>query len=307
MDVLTTALQHRDNPAVRVEAIEALETAGGEQARPWIRSALLDDTPAVRFAACMAIGRNKDHAALGAVDKALADGNASVRVAALFARHKLGRTNRTGEVTTYLLDHPDVTVRRNAALVLGLLSEQGGIRVLARAMRDRDSGVRQHALEAMARLGNREAKQELTFMANTGVGSEEVFALNALIETGDRSFVETFRYKFINADHLETKLSAARGLGMCGSTEGYELALRSFESQKPVREDRDDPAADQVLRVRQLAAAALGAIGRKDALPILERELGASTDPRLQVSIARAMLQIMSSDTQRRTASPPPS
>lgn len=296
-DVLTRALQYPHNPAVRAQAVEALEDVGGEAGRAWIRSAMLDAHPAVRFAACMAVGRNNDASAEAGIEKAVGDEDANVRVAALFARHRLGRKDRTGELTTYLLDHQSVTVRRNAALALGLLGEQAAIKVLARAMRDRDAGVRQHALEAMSRLGNRDARQELAFMANTGVGSEEVFALNALANSGDRSVIETFRYKLANADHTETKLAAARGLAICGSDEGYTIALEAVRSFKPVRDDRDDPAGEQVLRVRQLAAAALGAIGRADANSMLDRELHQSKDPRLQVSLARAILEISSRQT----------
>ena len=51
-----------------------------------------------------------------------------------------------------------------------------------------------------------------------------------------------------------------------------------------------------MLRTRQLAAAALGSIGRADALPLLAELLDDPRDPRVQVSAARAILDIVDAD-----------
>ncbi|MBU0718002.1 MAG: HEAT repeat domain-containing protein, partial [Planctomycetes bacterium] len=56
---------------------------------------------------------------------------------------------------------------------------------------------------------------------------------------------------------------------------------------------------DQVLRIRQLAAAALGAIGRPEALPALGKLFEDSSDARIRVSAAKAILEIIN-------AAPPP-
>lgn len=291
---LEAAIRYEANPVVRVEAVEALESSGCPNGVPWIRNALLDEHPAVRFAACVAVGRLGDDVAESAVRKCLTDEDASVRVAALFAQHRLGDHAGTGRIPTYLLNHDDVSVRRNAALLLGLLDEPDAVKVLARAMGDQDAGVRQHALEAMARYGTPEAKQELVFMTNAGVGSEEVFAINALAETGDRIYEDTFRYKLATASHLETRLAAARALGRFGSDEGLGAALEALESRRRLMGDRNDPPEGQVLRARQMAAAALGGIGSTEALPALARMMEDSADPRIQVSAAKAILEILS-------------
>jgi len=300
MEGLKAAVAYRHNPVVRVEAVEALARRTSDEVDPWIRSALLDDHAAVRFAACVAVGEARDVGAERGVAKCLKDPNASVRVAALFARHRLGHTERTGDLAGYLLHDNDPLVRRNAALVLGLLGEPGAVKVLAKGMKDADEGVRDHSLEAMARLGNREARQELTFMTGAGVGTDEVFAINALAATGDPAYVETFRYKLAKATHLETRLAAARGLGLLHSDEGYDIAMRTLQVARPSRNDPQDPAEEQILRSRQLAAAALGAIGRTDALPALAELLNESRDPRVQVSAARAILDILDAH-QRKT------
>ena len=290
---LKAAIRYEHNPAVRVEAVEGLESSGCSEGAPWIRLALLDSHPAVRFAACAAVGRLRDALAERTLRERVSDEDPSVQVAALFALHRLGDTTHTGRMPTYLLDNEDPTVRRNAALVLGLLDEPEVIKMLARAMKDGDAGVRHHALEAMARLGNPEARQELTFMTNAGIGSEEVFAVTALAGTRDPIYRDTFLYKLDTAAHLETRLAAARGLGLLGSDEGFKVALSALRADRPRSNDPNDPPGGQILRVRQLAAAALGAIERVNALPALADLLKNDRDPRVQVSAARAILEII--------------
>ncbi len=290
---LKAAIQYEHNPAVRVEAVEALESSSCEEGLPWIRAALLDGHPAVRFAACVALGRLEDGVVERRLRTCLTDEDDSVQVGALFALHRLGYSELTGRMPAYLLNGEDVTVRRNAALVLGLLNEPGTLKVLARAMRDRDAGVRQHALEGMARLGNREARQELSFMTNAGLGTEEAFAIQALSETGDPIFRDTLRYKLATAVHLETRLAAARGLGRLGSDEGFDVALAALKNRLRLVNDPNDTASGQILRARQMAAVALGAIGRPQALPALSKLMDDPADPRVQVSAARAVLEIL--------------
>jgi len=296
LNSLKAAIQNRENPVVRLAAIEALQSNDSPEMLPWIRTSLLDEIAAVRFAACVTLGVLRDSNAEAALRTRLKDDDPGVQVAAIFALHKLGHTDQTARMPEYLLDHTDVTVRRNAALVMGMMDEPGVVKTLARAMKDRDPGVRHHALEAMARLGNRDAAKELAFMTNAGVGSEEVFAVNALAGTRDRIYTDTFRYKLANGPHLETRLAAARGLGLLGDDSGFTEAMRSLGRDRPATNDVNDPPADQILRIRQLAAGAVGAIGRADALPALAPMLADPTDPRLQVSAARAVLDILSRD-----------
>ena len=299
MERLRAAVHFRTDPAVRAEAVEALEVAGTRDALPWIRAALIDPHPGVRFAACVTIGQLNDTVALRAVRQAVADENCSVRAAALFALHRLGDESRSGRLPNYVLSGADVSCRRNAVLVLGLLGETSAVKVLARAMKDSDFGVRHHALEAMARLGNPEARQELAYMTSSGVGTDEVFAIGALAATHDPIYADTFRYKLTTAAHLETRLAAARALGGLGLPEGFSVAIEVLGSHPVLRDDASDPAAQQALRVKQMAMAALGAIGRMDALPVLAELMDSRNDPHLQVSAARAVLQILGSDLRR--------
>lgn len=290
---LQSAIQYTHNPAVRTLAVEALQHSQSDRALPWLRTALKDEHPAVRFASCVAVGVLKDALSSHSVRDLLQDKNASVQLAALFAMHRLGDTSDTGKIPNYLLQSEDVMVRRNAALLLGFMEEPQAIKVLARAMKDRDIGVRHHALEAMARLGNKEAAKELAFMANAGVGSEEVFALQALASTRDQTYIDTFRYKLGTAQHIETRLAAAYGLGRFGSHEGFDYARHALTRKRPILPDPNDPPSGQILRAQQLAMLALGAIGDVSVLSLLDKVMKKSDDPRIQVSAARAILEIL--------------
>lgn len=290
---IKAAVAYTANPAVRVEGIEALQSLRSTDALPWLRTGLADEVPAVRFAACVALGVLRDADSLDLLRARRFDPDASVRLAAVFALHRLGSTEDSGRLADALLGNADIPVRRNAALLLGLTGETGAVKVLAKAMRDTDPGVRQHALEAMARLGNREASQELVFMTNSGAGTDETFAIGALETTGDRRYLDAFRYKLVNGPHLETRLAAARALGRLGEEAGLGLAIRSLRDGPAPSRDPNDPPEEQSLRIRQLACAALGAIGNPDALAVLEETLTQSPDPRLQVSAAKAILEIV--------------
>ena len=301
MDVIKAGLAYRDNPVVRAESVEALESIGSPDVLPWVRTALLDEHPGVRFAGCMVLGKRADAGAASMLRKCLTDKDENVRVAAIYALHRLGYTEHTERLPSFVLTHSDPVVRRNAAIAISMLGQPSAVMVLARAMKDTDPGVRHHALEGMARLGNKEAARELSFMANSGVGSEEVFAINALAGTGDPIHEDAFRYKLSSASHMETRLAAARGLGKLGIDAGLPVVLEALKPNQPVRQDPEDSPVNQLLRIRQLAAAAAGAIGDARAAPMLESLLQDGTDPRVQISAARALLEI----AERPAISPP--
>ena len=117
--------------------------------------------------------------------------------------------------------------------------------------------------------------------------------------TRDPAFADTFRYKLTTAAHLETRLAAARALGAIGLSEGYSVAIEVLQNAPALRDDRADPASQQALRLKQMAMAALGAIGRTDALPILSGLLGDINDSHVRVSAARAILEIFRADRRR--------
>ena len=137
----------------------------------------------------------------------------------------------------------------------------------------------------------------MTFVANSGNGPEEVFALNALSATGDAQFTGAFLYKLENGEYLETRLAAARGLGEVGAQKGIKealkIALDGLGFDKPQPDIEHDPPENQIMRARQMAAIALGALGDPTALGPLAERIEDNSDPRVQVAAAKAALQII--------------
>jgi len=290
-EALRIGVRYPQMATVRAYAVEAMQQVGTKDMRPWIRQAVHDDNPAVRFAACIALGTLRDSLATDAIAPLASAPVTSDRIAAIFALHRLGDTARTHKLAEYLLNDSDPANRRHAAFVLGRLGERGAIKLLARAMRDDDRGVRTNALESMALLGSPEAVSTLVANCFSGIGAEETLAILALGRLNDPKHRDLFKDRLVKGQYVETQLAAARALGALKDRSGFDLALKSLDYV--ARKDQpDDPAWNQQHRVREMAALALGAIGDRRALPRLGQVLEHADDPRLQIAAARAILEI---------------
>ena len=70
------------------------------------------------------------------------------------------------------------------------------------------------------------------------------------------------------------------------------MARKSLGFDGPARRDESDPPEMKIMRVRQLAAHALGTIGRIEALPALRERMNNDDDPRVQLAAAMAIVQL---------------
>ncbi len=292
MSCLRYYLPYEHSATARVQALESLAECGSDEVLPWIRLALNDDAPAVRYAAAMALGQRKDRTAEGSIEKLLGSSEASDQIAAAGALHLLGNTSASGKIAEYLFDRSNEAARRHAAFVFGRLGEPGANRILARVVNAKDPGLRSNALESMAMLGSKEAKATLVANVYNGLGPEETFALTVLGRLKDSEYRQIFADKMKTAQHLETKLAAARALGLLGSKDGFDLALNAL-GYKAKKDEKNDPADNQTFRVRQLAATTLGAIRDRRAVGPLEAMMNDADDPRLQIAAAKALIDIL--------------
>ncbi len=142
----------------------------GRPSRSWIAQLAQGPTSDARADAAMALGRVLDvqpnePATIAALVRALADTNDEVRVAAASALTGAaagGRQTRAAlpgavpGLAALLADsaHPDVRVQA-ARVFAGLRAATGagGVRALARALRDPDADVRRASLDAVAEIG----------------------------------------------------------------------------------------------------------------------------------------------------------
>jgi len=288
-------MRYPENPAVRAQAIEAAgDVLKIEDVCAAIRQGLYDEHPGVRFSACMVLGRFLDKDSLPTLHKLAADPDPSVRIGAYFALERLGDYSyRKGWRDTFR-NHSDAVVRRNAALALGRLDNKSVMPLLKRAVtEDDDEGVRLQASEALALLGDTDAVNHFMRDSYGGVGFKQPFALLTLGKVADDRVIPVLQKRLATAPYLEARLAAARSLGMHGDDGGYSLALKSLKWNKPREGLVDDPPDLQVMRVQQMAAMALGAIGRRSALGPLAQRMEECDDPRVQLAAATAILMIL--------------
>jgi HEAT repeat protein len=147
----------------------------------------------------------------------------------------------------------------------------------------------------MARLGDKEAVQQLVYSAHSGFSDRQTFALLELALLAEPKCENLFRYRLEEGPHLETRLVAARGLGRLGQPDGLRLALESLRFDKPDTSPevvKVDPPEQQIARKRAMAALALGAIGDESALGALAQTMRTDA-PEVRVAAAKAVVEIL--------------
>jgi HEAT repeat protein len=268
---------------VSCNAIEALVHVAPQEGLPVFRAALHAPTPMVRFAGLVALGTVRDRAARDTIESASRDADPHVRLAAAFATYRCGQADRANVLLQALHDSLDENLRADAALLIGQLGERAALKRLRAALGDRSNKVRVQVLAAMANLGDQDAVDEL-IDASQGDSVSRVIALQTLADLGEERAKSALAYRFVHDDYVENKLIAARGLGKLGVKDGYKLALKETAHTASDATER--------MRVRSLAALALGAIGDPAALPTLRRMAEAQDDARVQVAASYAICQI---------------
>ncbi len=293
IEAVTRSVQYKRAGSVRAQGLEIIQRHLGEDALPRIRLALSDSEPGVRFAALLALGALRDEASVEHIRSFASDRDPNLAVAAIYALHRLGDHSYTARLADYLIENESELVRRNTAYVLGVLGEPKAVKLLARAAKDKDELVQREAIRSLAKLGNDEAIQQLTFDASSGLGGRRISAINTLAELKRHELENTFRYKLSDGEYIETRLAGARALGFLGYDDGFAFAMEQLDFNSPQKDVANDSPHAQTVRVRQAAALALGAIGDPRALPALRNHLDDSFDPRVQLTVADACLQIL--------------
>ena len=241
----------------------------------------------------MALGHLRDPQTRELLQSQLKDENTAVRAAAIFALHRLGDTSHTKELAGLLLYSSDQEVRRNTAMIFAELGDPKAMPVLRRALRDNDIVVRWHVHEAMARLGDKEAIDQLIMFAHSGYGDERLIGILALGRIGDRQANSSLQDMVRRNNALEVKLAALRALGQIGNPVGQDIARKAltWTAEKPGKDISYEPQDIRQVRVRSMASLALADIARPDVVPdLLERMR--RDDPRVGVAAATAILRI---------------
>jgi HEAT repeat protein len=260
----------------------------------------------VRFAALLALGIMSDRESIEIFRSYAEDNDRNVRIAAIFAMHRAGDTSRTSELSSLLFSDPDQQVRANAAMAIGLLGDPKAVKVLNVAQKDKSELVRLQCMKSLSLLGDKKATRSLIFEAHSGSGPKMVDALMALASSRTEAAEELFEYRLKEGPYEEVRLASAFGLGRLGKHDGYSLAMEMLSYRAtPDKATRDDPPAQQEMRIKTLAATALGAIGDRRALESLAQAMDNETESMtLRIAAARAVLDIGRSATERAFGAP---
>ncbi len=295
-------------------AIEALVQVDPRAAVPTFRAALNSEFPIVRFAGLVALGETRDCGAADRLAKALDDPHEQVRLGAAFAAFMCGQRGYGRRLTDALHDSGDEHVRSTAAMLIGRTGEAAALGHLRHALGDEANVVRIQVIASMAELGDEEAVDRLIQYAQ-GDAVMRIVALQTMVELADPRTRDALLYRLsLEDEHIQHRLIAARALGRIGrraggaassesggsgaaasAHEGYELARRSlsFSPGDASSELTAAERAEEAVRVRSLAALALGDIGDPRALPALESLASSADDPRVKLAASVAICHIV--------------
>lgn len=298
------------DPIVTMQTIEALQDVGPNENPTYMLENLESGHPGVTFAALMALGTLERKEFIEEYRTEAENANPNVRIAAIYAMHRCGDKSRTGEIATYLLHHNKARVRANAALAIGRLGEPSAAKVLRLALQNENKAiVRNNIDEALLIYGDPQIVRTIIQRGHSSIPFQAAEALMMLANARCQDADDVFRNRLHRAEHPEIKLEAARGLGRLGEDDAYslELAAAHLFYNSPRQGDEYDPPDQQIRRVRGLAALALEAIGRPEALAALRAAFTAENQSEsVKVAIARAAIRIIDRDLARRRNETPP-
>ena len=248
-------------------AAEALGEIGKPAVEPLI-NALGDEDDSVRYRAAGALGNIGDVRAVEPLINALGDENEDVCSAAVAALGNIG-DERAIEPLIKALGDNDWWVRSTAARALGMIGEPA-VEPLIEVLSGGDMGVGRRDLGALRCLPSR------------------AYAAGALGEIGDARAVEPL-IKMLSDGDSDVRKSTARALDKLGwvpetdeQRAAYLIAVPNWESLvewgEPAVEALIGVLSDDVWRVREYAARALGKIGDERAVEALIKALGDEFD-----------------------------
>jgi HEAT repeat protein len=255
------------DPRVRTNAIEAAATTGRKDLMPKVAQMLTNEFIPVRFAAALAMGDTGYSPAKNTLNQMLKVSDENTALAVCFALYKLGDKSKLS-VIEKALENKDMSIRANAALLLGKTGDKNAIKNLWQAIdaKDSDDKVRFQAAEALAMLGDENIYPKIWTMMlniNADVKLLGVLAMGAVGTEQARGALTTE----LSDQILEVRLAAAGQLGKLGYTTGEPEVLDVFVNN--LTSKMDPVAAERVLSLAALAIGQIKTPSLAKYLPIL--------------------------------------
>lgn len=160
LNALKGALRDKDG-FVRAKAAYALGFLQSNKAWKDLAAALADQEVLMRANAAEALGKIGDRRAVPSLIDSLADPTAIVRAKSAWSLGRIGFNSATSDLIKASRDSTSPEVRANATLALGQIAEPRSVFRIAEAARDDNARVREHAVEALGRLGRKCVKYDV--------------------------------------------------------------------------------------------------------------------------------------------------
>lgn len=282
--IIQTALADRD-PSVRANAVEVVAATKLIKLMPKVQRLVLDRVVPVRFAAILAVGDTRYSLAGSYIGRRLKDKDENVRIAAVYAMGKLG-SPKYFLVLRKAIVRSDLTIRANAAMLLGKSGDKNALKFLYWALKDKDSDdkVRFNAIQAVAALGDEQIYPKLWAMRISAYADDRVLAVQALGALGTEK-AKNILITMLDDDVLEVRLAAAEQLGALKDKIGESVVLDVFEKNLTAGLAKQDLALAYMR-----TALAIGRIGTPSLKKYLPRLLK-DPSPAVRIAAAKAVLQ----------------
>ena len=272
------------NPAVRVNAIEAVVQTKRIKLMPRVRRLLNDEFAPVRFAAAVAVGDMDYSFAKKAVTGLFADPDSNVKLAACYALIRLG-SEKYREVLRRAIGSSDQTVRANAAFLLGKSDDTEAVKLLYWAMQNKNSEdkVIFQAAESLAMLQDDRIYPKLWTMLIAAHADVRVVGVRAMGTLNTRE-AKNALLTMLDDGVLEIRLAAAEQLGRKADRTGQPEVLDVFT--RNLTAGTDEPGRQRVYVLTALAIGRIGTPALTRYLPRLIRDQSKA----VQIAAAQAVL-----------------
>jgi len=274
-----------NDPSIRTKAIEVIAETKQLKLMPKIVKYLNDPFVPVRFSAALAVGDTEYSLAKKDVAALLKDSDENIRLAAAYALYKLSDKQKI-DIIKKGIQQKDLTLRANATMLLGKCGDKNSIRLLYRAMNDRNSDykVRLQAAQAIATLKHEKIYPKLWTMLISTYADDRLMGIRAMGDLGTPEAKDAI-ITMLDDDILEVRLVAAEQLGRLKDTTGESQVITVFEENLTPEQDEESKQRTYVL-----AALAIGQIQSKRLAQYLPKLLN---EPAKQVRIAAAKAVFM--------------
>lgn len=233
--------------------------------------------PRVRTTAVALIGTMRQQELVPLLQRKGRDADGAVRLAADFA---LAMTGEPGRVTALrdALASPNITLRRTAAWLLGLMGNRTAVGMLKLKLDDPDAVVVLRTAEAMHRLGSKDGLARVRTLTGHERHQIRYYATRLLGRMGEESDIPRL-VRLCQSRFLDVKFAAIAALAQRGDLKRIGMLLDLAEAPEP---------DTRVLAIREL--------GETGYTPAIERlaKLLRSRLPRERTAAAASIVRIRS-------------